>query len=36
MVLALGVGLPGVVFGFYFALKAREIWPKLVEVLGNG
>jgi hypothetical protein len=35
-----GLGLIGawaaIVFGFYFAFKAREIWPKVVEVLGGG
>lgn len=25
-----------VVFGFYFSFKFREIWPKVVEVLGGG
>jgi hypothetical protein len=24
------------VFGFYFGFKVREIWPKIVEVLGGG
>jgi len=37
-----GLGLVGasawaaIVFGFYFSFKAREIWPKVVEVFGGG
>lgn len=32
-----GVGAwAAIVFGFYFSFKAREIWPKVVEVLGGG
>lgn len=34
--LLLALAWAGVVFGFYFAFKAGEIWPKIVEVLGGG
>ena len=34
--LTIAVAWVGAVFGFYFSFKAREIWPKVVEVLGGG
>jgi uncharacterized membrane protein YbhN (UPF0104 family) len=34
--LALMGAWAAIVFGFYFSFKAREIWPKVVEVLGGG
>lgn len=34
--LALVGAWTAIVFGFYFSFKAREIWPKVVEVLGGG
>ena len=34
--LTIAVAWAAIVFGFYFSFKVREMWPKVVEVLGGG
>lgn len=34
--LTIAVAWAAIVFGFYFSFKVREMWPKVVEVLGSG
>ncbi len=34
--MTIAVAWAAIVFGFFFSFKAREMWPKVVEVFGGG